>query len=681
MRRFFCLWVARLIIIVALLSGVPLARGEEETLILPEVLVLGKKPVAASSSRIVPGKDFELRPQGRPADLLRLAPGLAIAQHAGGGKADQQFLRGFDSDHGTDVLLQLDGMPANIRSHAHGQGYADMHFVIPETVGAIEVTKGPYEIRQGDFATAGAVNFITRETVPRPTVEQGFGEFGMRRSLFLYSPTREGVKTLVAFENYRHNGPFLHAEGYDRYNGLAKVSFSPDPDLDLSLVFTHNKGDWYGSGQIPLREVRAGRLDRFGAIDESEGGRSRRTTANLHGSWQPDDRQGVEARLYYQHYALDIYSNFTFFKDDPVNGDGIGQFDRRNVYGTDIHYRRNGRPFGWETTARLGFQSRVDQAQVKLVHQSKRNTLSVTQDADVLQGSYSPYLEVETLPAEWLRLVSGIREDFFHYQVEDNLPDSTALNGVRSADRFRYSSNVILGPWWNTEYFLNYGQGLHSNDARAIVLNPGLEPLPKARGAEIGLRNDPWPWAEWTGTLWMMDLDSELVFVGDAGTTEARGKSRRYGWDLGGRITPFSWLSVGADLTRSHAEFTATGDAVPRAPKWVARSDVTVRTPGGLSTALEARHFGSRPGIEDRSVTLQGYTVFDWTTRYRIPKKTGPVRAWELFLSIENLLDRDYREAQFVSETQLQGESDPAQDITFAPGWPRTVLGGVRAEF
>lgn len=649
---------------------------------MPEVTVFGKKPVAASSSRIVPGKDFELRPQGRPADLLRLAPGLAIAQHAGGGKADQQFLRGFDSDHGTDVLLTLDEMPANIRSHAHGQGYADVHFVIPETVEAIEITKGPYEIRQNDFSTAGAVNFVTRDTVNRPFVEQTVGNFGIRRSLFVGSPTKEKVKTLVAFEAYHHDGPFLHGEDYDRYNGFAKATLSPNPDLDLSLVFTHNKGDWYGSGQIPLREVQAGRLDRFGAIDESEGGRSRRTTANLHGSWSPDDLQAVNAQLYYQHYALDLYSNFTFFMDDPVDGDGIGQFDRRNVYGADIHYLRNFLAFGWQSIARVGFQTRVDQAQVKLVHQSNRNTLSITQDADVLEGSYSPYLEIETLPTTWLRAVTGIREDFFHYQVEDNGPaEPPALNGVRSAERLRYSTNLIFGPWANTEYFLNYGQGMHSNDARAIILDPGLEPLPKARGAEIGLRSTPWPWLEWTGTLWQLDLDSELVFVGDAGTTEARGRSRRYGWDLGGRFTPLSWLSIGADLTRSHAEFTATGDAVARAPKWVARADTTVRLPFGFSSALEMRHFGSRPGIEDRSVTLQGYTVFDWTTRYRIEKKTGPVRAWELFLSIENLFDRDYREAQFVSETQLTGESDPVQDITFAPGWPRTVLGGVRAEF
>lgn len=681
MKRFFCLWVARLLIIVVLPAGASSAGGEEETRTLPEVLVLGKKPIAASSARIVPGEDFELRPQGRPADLLRLAPGLAIAQHAGGGKADQQFLRGFDSDHGTDVLLMLDGMPANVRSHAHGQGYADTHFVIPETIEAIEITKGPYEIRQNDFATAGAVNFITRQTVARPMAEQGFGEFGMRRSLFLFSPTQEAVKTLVAFEGYHHDGPFLHAEGYDRYNGFAKASFSPNPDLDLFLVFTHNKGDWYGSGQIPLREVRAGRLSRFGSVDDSEGGRSRRTTANLQADWQPDDQQSAHAQFYYQHYGLDMYSNFTFFKDDPVNGDGIGQFDRRNVYGADLSYRRSARPLGAETTTRLGFQTRVDQAQVRLVSQARRNTLSVTQDADVLEGSYSPYLETELIPLPWMRWVAGLRHDFFHYQVEDNRPGSTQLNGVRSADRLRYSSNLILGPWAQTEFFLNYGQGLHSNDARAVVLTPGLEPLPKARGAEAGLRNTPCPWLEWTGTLWLLDLDSELVFVGDAGTTEAKGKNRRYGWEMGTRSKPLDWLSIGGDVTWSHAEFTSTGGAVPRAPKWVARADATVRTPWGLSSRLEMRHFGGRPGIEDRSVQLQGYTVFDWTTRYRFEKPHPRLNGLELFLSIENLFDREFREAQFVSETQLRTESTPVQDITFAPGWPRTILGGVRAEF
>ncbi len=676
MNVFLSYRVALFIIIVLLLRP-DLACGEK----FPEVVVTGHAPVAASSTRVVPGEDFQVRPQGRPADLLRLAPGLVIAQHAGGGKADQQFLRGFDSDHGTDVLITLDGMPINLRSHAHGQGYADTHFIIPETLSALEITKGPYEIRQGDFATAGAVNFVTAETAPDDFIQHGSASFALRRDLLVASPTRGAVKTLVAFESFHNDGPFLHPDGYDRYNGLAKTTLHPTEATDLSLAVTHHTGRWHGSGQIPLREVRAGRLDRFGAIDPSEGGRTDRTTVNLHGTWHPDEQSSWHTQWYYQHYGLDLYSNFTFFKDDRVNGDGIGQFDRRQVYGADLRYQREERPWGVPATGTLGFQARVDDARVRLVHQAQRNTLSLTQAADLLEGSYTPYAELELRPFTKMRLVTGVRQDFFHDQVEDHKPGSTALNGIRSADRLGYTGNLVLGPWARTEYFANYGQGFHSNDARAIILNPALEPLPTARGAEVGARARPTKSWQWTGTLWWLDLDSELVFSGDDGTTEARGRTRRYGWELGTRWTPRAWLQVGGDVTWSHAEFTATGDAVAGAPKLVARGDVTVRTPRGLESSLEVRHLGPRDGVGDRSIHLQGYTVIDWTTRYRLSQHHPWWKHVDLFFAIENLLNRHYREAQFVTETQLQSESSPVQDITFSPGYPRTISGGLRVEF
>ena len=641
----------------------------------------GHAPVAASSTRVVPGEDFQVRPQGRPADLLRLVPGLVIAQHAGGGKADQQFLRGFDSDHGTDVLITLDGMPINLRSHAHGQGYADTHFIIPETLSALEITKGPYEIRQGDFATAGAVNFVTAETVSDNVIQHGSASFDLRRDLVVASPTRGAVNTLVAFEGYHNDGPFIHPDGYDRYNGLAKTTLHPTEATDLSLSVTHHAGNWHGSGQIPLREVRAGRLDRFGAIDPSEGGRTYRTTVNLHGAWHPDEYSSWQTQWYYQHYGLDLYSNFTFFKDDRVNGDGIGQFDRRHVYGADLRYQREGHQWGVNATGTLGFQTRVDDARVRLVHQAQRNTLAITQAADLLEGSYTPYAELELHPLTKVRLVTGVRQDFFHDQVEDHKPGSTALNGIRSADRLGYTGNLILGPWARTEYFANYGQGFHSNDARAIILSPTLDPLPNARGAEVGIKTRPTePW-QWTGTLWWLDLASELVFSGDDGTTEARGKPRRCGWELGPRWTPLAWLQVGGDVPWSHAEFTATGEAVTGAPKLVARGDVTVRTPQGLESSLEVRHLGPRDGVGDRSIHLQGYTVIDWTTRYRLSRHHPWWKHVDLFFTVENLFNHHYREAQFVTETQLQSESSPVQDITFSPGYPRTVSGGLRIEF
>src|SRR5216684_8457038 len=253
------------------LQAPPPATPAEE-LVLPPLLVTAPAPVASSSEQLIPGKDFEVRPQGRPADVLRLIPGLVISQHQGGGKAEQYLVRGFDADHGTDVALFVDGLPVNLRSHAHGQGYADLHFLIPETVKLVEGFKGPYFVELGDFNTAGAVTFVTRDFVEENTVEAAGGMFNTQRYVALLSPTRDALKSLVALEAYRNDGPFEHPNGYERFNLFAKASATLTEGMDLSLWASHYQATWHGSGQIPERAVRAGLISRFGSIDPNEGG-------------------------------------------------------------------------------------------------------------------------------------------------------------------------------------------------------------------------------------------------------------------------------------------------------------------------------------------------------------------------------------------------------------------------
>lgn len=651
--------------------------------VLPEYRITAERPVAASSDRIIVDKDILLQPQGRPADLLRLAPGLITLEHSGGaGKADQYLLRGFDADHGTDLALHVDNMPVNLRSHAHGQGYADLNFIIPETIQQIDVRKGPYHVEYGDFATAGVVNYITREVVPETFVQLSGGEFNTQRHLFMASPTKEDVRSLIAGEFFYTDGPFINHNRNTRYNGLAKATFEPNAQSQLSLTMTQHYGRWNGSGQIPLREVMAGRLNRFGSLDPSEGGETARTTARLDYHYDIPSGGTVFARLWGQYYHLSLFTNFTFFLEDSVNGDGIEQNDRRWLYGGDIGYRQILRLIGTEGMATLGLQTRIDDARVRLGKQRKRNSLTITQESNIFEASYSPYVKIDVSLLPWMRFVGGGRADIFTYDVRDrcgpvctNRPEGNTSDVIGSA-----KGNLIMGPWANTEFFVNVGTGFHSNDARDVVSNTSAATLPRAIGYELGLRARPSSDLELLMTIWLLNLESELVFVGDEGTTEIRGETRRLGTEFSMRYSPLDWLTIRGDLTYTDAEFRDNGDSVPLAPEFTAFSSVTGRLPNGMAGTLQMLTVGSQAGIEDRSVLLEPFTVFDLIVRGPIPL-APPTRRLEGFLSVRNLTDTDWRQAQFFYESQLATEPAGVSDIHFVPGIPRMVMGGLTWSF
>ena len=656
------------------------AHDQEDVTVLEEMQVVGERPVAASSARIILNEDILLQPQGRPADLLRLAPGLITLEHSGGaGKADQFLLRGFDADHGTDLALHVDGMPINMRSHAHGQGYADLNFIIPETIEEIVVKKGPYHVEYGDFATAGAANYVTREWVPHTVAQSGGGEFNTQRHLFMTSPTRDRFRTLLAGEFYYTDGPYDFVNRNTRYNGLAKLTFDPSATSKLSMTFTQHYGRWNGSGQIPLREVESGQLDRFGSLDPSEGGKSVRSTGRLDYHYDLPGGGTAFAKLWAQYYYLSLFTNFTFFLNDPVNGDGIEQTDRRWLTGGDLGYRHTFRLFNHKGLMTAGLQTRFDKARVRLGTQRKRDALTITQESDIFEASYSPYLKLDLQLLPWLRFVGGGRVDVFTYHVNDRCgtgcsirPDGTASDAIASG-----KANVIFGPWAQTEFFMNVGTGFHSNDARNVVLNSSATTVPRATGYELGIRSKPWIWAEFLVTFWLLDLQSELVFVGDEGTTEPRGKTRRPGTELSARISPVEWLSIRGDITYTDAEFRKTGDSVPLAPEFTAFSSVTTHFPFGLSSTLQMLTVGSRAATENRSVSLEPFTIFDLIFRYKIPV-SPPVGRLEAFLSIRNLTDTDWRQAQFFYESRLPGEpAGGVFDIHFVPGTPRMFMGGL----
>ena len=647
----------------------------EAPAVLPPVVVTAPPPVAASSEVLIPGRDFELRPHGRPADIVRLIPGFVISQHQGGGKAEQYLLRGFDADHGTDVALFVDGLPVNLRSHAHGQGYADLHFLIPETVKLVEGFKGPYFVEFGDFNTAGAVTFVTRDFVEENTVEAAGGMFNTQRYVALLSPTRDALKSLVALEAYRNDGPFEHPNGYERFNLFAKASATVTEGMDLSLWASHYQATWHGSGQIPERAVRAGLISRFGSIDPNEGGATQRTNLNLAWRWRPSEDQLASVHAYATYYALTLFNDFTFFLNDPQNGDAIEQRDRRVLAGLDSQYQHRSQPFGVGVTSTAGFQYRIDTPHVVLANAVQRHPIGRVQDADVIEQSYSPFLKFDLVPLDWLRLVTGARGDVFNYHVSSKVNTSGGdLNGDVTRGRPNVKANVILGPWYQTELFANFGTGFHSNDARAVILDPKMPALPTARGYEFGVKTKVLPRVEFSATYWVLDLASELVFNGDDGTTEARGPSHREGWEFATRVKLLEWLAFSGDVTTTRASFD-TGAAVPLAPRVTSRANLTARLPWGLAADAGMRYLGRRFADEDRHQAARGYTLFDLTARYRY-------RVIELFASIENLTNVEWREAQLFFTSRLAGEpAGGVPDIHFTPGNPRTVLGGLAVRF
>jgi len=651
----------------------PPPRTDEQT--LPPVTVTAPPPVSASSETLVPGRDFELRPHGRPADVVRLIPGFVISQHQGGGKAEQYFLRGFDADHGTDVALFVDGLPVNLRSHAHGQGYADLHFLIPETVLRLEGFKGPYFVEFGDFATAGAVNFVLRDVVDENIAEAAAGMFNTQRYLTLFSPTRDALKTLVALEYYRNDGAFEHPNGYQRVNLLAKARATVSEGMNLAASFSHYQAEWHGSGEVPARAVRSGLISRFGAIDPNEGGYTQRSNLNVDWSWRLDERQLVAVRAYGSYYALDLFNNFTLFLNDEQNGDEINQRDRRLLAGLDSRYEHQSQPFGATLTSTAGFQYRIDTPRVVLARSIQRHQLERVQDVDVVEQSYAPYVKLDLVPLDWLRLVTGARGDIFSYDVRSRVNATGAnLDGEATRARANVKANLVLGPWYRTELFTNFGTGYHSNDARAVIRDPRQPALPTARGYEFGVKTRAIPRVELSATYWVIDLASELVFVGDDGTTEARGPSHRDGWELALRAKLLDWLEFSGDTTFSNAAFD-TGQAIPLAPKVTARAELTARLPWGLSTSFEMRYLADRWADEARRQTARGYLLFDWTARYRY-------KSIEAFVSIENLANVDWREAQFFFTSRLGGEpAGGVPDIHYTPGTPRTVLGGLALRF
>lgn len=651
-------------------AAAPPPRGEiMQTGPNQSTLVLGSKPISAASAFSVQERDFQLRPIGSVQDILRVTPGLVMAQHSGGGKANQYFLRGFDADHGADLALSIDGVPVNMVSHAHGQGYADTNFIIPEVVERVEITKGPYFANQGDFATAGAVNMVSRDTFDHSSVALGFvdspghGAAGYR-GLVIASPKFDELPMNATFaaEVGRSNGPFDNPEGWDKYKLFEKLTFNLTPTSSLSLTEMSYAGNWHGSGQIPARAVDRGLISRFGSIDPDEGGNTARHQVSLQYRLRPSENTELRVMAYLAAYRFNLISNFTLYLRDPDNGDEIEQTDRRTFYGGKVSYRvvRQVGRVRLDTT--IGADGRSDDIHQELWDMLHRQQLSTVRSNDVHQTFMAAYLNEEITPAAWLRADVGARADFLSFAVDNRLPstDPTAPgSGIDGAHQLSPKASLIVTPFdregAQLDVFVNYGHGFHSNDVRGVFSRPAVTPLARAKGEEIGARARLFNRWDLAAALWQLDLASETVWNGDEGTTGVSEPTNRRGVEVETRYEVTPWLAADLALSFTKSHFTTdmeNGGGLALAPKqsWAGGLSGRHAIGSGLGrVGLRFYGIGDRPATDDNALTAPGFTQLDLHLGYRH-------RWFDVSLDIENLLNGDYRSAQFATVSRLRTE-------------------------
>ncbi|SJZ52350.1 TonB-dependent receptor [Sediminibacterium ginsengisoli] len=627
---------------------------------------------------IIADIDLVTNPVNTSQELLRKVPGLFIGQHAGGGKAEQIFLRGFDVDHGTDVNISVDGMPVNMVSHAHGQGYADLHFLIPETIEKIDFDKGPYHASRGDFATAGYVAFRTAEDIDKSSVSLGIGKFNTLRTLGMFRLAGDEKEAAwLATEYMSTNGYFESPQHFNRLNLMGKYTAFLPRKNKLSLSFSHLDSRWDASGQIPQRAVDNGSITRFGAIDNTEGGNTRRTNLNLQFFRYIDAGTFVKNTAYFTRYDFELYSNFTFFLNDPVNGDQIRQKEKRTLAGFESEFNKNlmagNIPVALQVAAGLRNDAVRD---LELSHTlNRKTTLQEIQLGDADQVNLYGYVNTDWRLGKWL-INPAIRIDHFRFGYTDKL---AAAYQSQQQEKTTISPklNFIYTPNRNLQYFLKLGKGFHSNDTRVVVAQSGKEILPAAYGADLGVVWKPWPKLVMNAALWYLHLQQEFVYVGDEGVVEPGGKTRRMGVDLGLRYQVGSNLFFDGDLTYTHARATDEpkgSDHIPLAPVVTVTGGISYRHHSGFNGSVRTRYLGHRPANEDNTIVAKGYHVTDLSLAYQWNN-------WTIGVITENIFNTAWNETQFATETRLSTEPAPVTEIHFTPGTPFNIRGVLTYRF
>ncbi len=633
------------------------------------------------SEGVVSSQRLAAVPILRPGEALEMVPGLIVTQHAGDGKANQYFLRGFNLDHGTDFATYVGGVPVNMTTHAHGQGYTDLNFLIPELVERIAFRKGPYFAEEGDFSSAGAAHIDYFRRLDASLAQLTLGRNGYARSLLAGSPEVAGGHLLYGLELFHNDGPWQVPEGYKKLNGVLRYSRGTRYD-GWSVTGMAYEGKWTSTDQIAQRAISSGAVDRFGSLDPTTGGKTFRYS--LAGDWaQRGEHSQRKASVWALRSGLDLWSNFQYCLNDYAangncnTGDQFKQAERRTAGGFAASQAVYDNWGGFAVENSFGVQGRIDRLNpVGLYATSGRQTVSTVREDRVTQRSLGLWAQNETRWTDWFRSVQGVRADAYDFTVDSDRP---ANSGQASDAMLTPKLALVFGPWRQTELYLNYGHGFHSNDARGttITVDPAsgspvdrVKPLVRTRGVELGARSEIGQNFRSTVAVWQLDIASELLFVGDAGSTEASRPSRRYGVEWTNFYTPADWLAFDADLAWSHARFrddAPEGHFIPGAVTTTANLGVTIDHFGPWFGALRLRYFGPRPLSEDNSVRAPGVALTNLRLGYRLDAGT------RVMLDIFNLFDRRANDIEYWYESQLPTESAPASDRHVHPAEPRSL--------
>ncbi|WP_376708431.1 TonB-dependent receptor [Bradyrhizobium australafricanum] len=638
----------------------------------------------AASARQISGDEVNARPISRVGEVLEVVPGLIVTQHSGEGKANQYFLRGFNLDHGTDLAITVDGMPVNMPTHGHGQGYADINFLIPELIRSMDVRKGPYYADKGDFASAGAVDINYLNGLPKSIAELTVGSFGYLRAMTASSAKAGDGTLLAAFEANKYNGPWDVPDDIRKLDGVLRYSQGTATD-GFSLTAMAYSNGWNSTDQVAQRAIDQGLIGRYGTLDPTDGGTASRFS--LSGNWaQSSDYGQSKLNAYVIRSTLQLDNNFTYFLDDPVNGDQFSQTDRRTVYGLDASHAFDLRFAGVDTQTRVGVQTRYDDINVGLFKTVQREILSTVRNDQVQEGSVALWADTTAHWTDWLRTTVGIREDYFAGHV---LSDTPQNSGNAQAVMTSPKAGIVLGPWSRTEFYGNAGFGLHSNDIRGATItvdpNDKVTPLDRvpllvrSKGAELGIRTRAIDGLTSSLAVFVLDFDSELLFVGDAGTTEPSRPSRRVGVEWTNQYKLLPWVSIDFDLAYTRARFTdvdPAGNFIPGAPAWVASGGVTFGRETGWFGSLRARYFGPRPLIEDDSVRSLSSFIVNARAGYKFDN------GMRLQLDVLNLFNAQTNQIEYYYLSRLPGEPiDGVADRHVHPAEPLAVRLTLAATF
>lgn len=626
--------------------------------------------------------DLLLRPVNSAQDVLRMVPSLFIAQHAGGGKAEQIFLRGFDIDHGTDISIAVDGMPVNMISHAHGQGYADLHFLIPETIDKVNFDKGPYNAEKGNLATAGFVDFKTKDFIKENTIKVEAGKFNMQRisgiaKLFSSQKNNNKQQLYVASEYFKSDGYFESPQNFKRFNVMSKYSLIKNDNTKINILLSTFQSKWNASGQIPLRAVESGLINKYGSIDDREGGNTSRTNASILFSKKLNNNWEILQQAYYTNYIFNLYSDFTFFLNDPVDGDMINQKEQRNIYGYWAKVKNQGTVLNKKLITTFGGGFRYDNVgSIDLAATPKRVFKNYVQHGSIKETNAFAYVNEIIDVNNKLSVNASLRLDNFKFGYK---------NLLKGENNFTYLYKSVFSPKLNLNYslsnkvniFLSNGIGFHSNDTRVILNDSIKNILPKVYGTDFGITAKPIKNLYIKTIFWHLFSEQEFVYVGDAGVVEPSGASRRFGVDVITRYQINKWLYSDIDICLAKARSVSekkSEDYIPLAPLFTSIGGLTAKVNNKFSTSLRYRFMGTRPANEDYSAVAKGYFLIDAVANYKYKKL-------DFNVSMENVLNQQWKEAQFNIESRLFNEANSVSEIHYTPGSPFFVKAGIGLNF